>query len=156
MRRRLSLAVVPLFAAASSFAQTPPLAAPAARLPVFTEVTVQSGITWTRSFGDHDLSNIVEGTGSGACVLDYDGDGELDIYFPQGRWERTVSDNRGRDLIDQLKNALYRGKGGFRFEDVTDKAGVGGRSFAFGCSAADYDDDGDVDLLFLTYKGPEL
>ena len=76
------------------------------------------------------MSNIVEGTGSGACVFDFDGDGQLDIYFPQGRWEKTVSDNRGRDLIDQLKNALYRGKGGFQFEDVTDKAGVGGRGFA--------------------------
>ena len=84
-------------------------------------MTSQSGITWTRSFGDHDLSNIVEGTGSGACVFDYDGDGTLDVYFPQGRWEKTVSDNRGRDLIDQLKNALYRGKGGFQFEDVTEQ-----------------------------------
>jgi hypothetical protein len=124
--------------------------------PVFTEVTAQSGITWQRSFGDHDLSNIVEGTGSGACVLDYDGDGRLDVYFPQGRWEKTVSDNRGRDLIDKLKNALYRGKGSFQFEDATAKAGVAGRSFAFGCSAADYDDDGDEDLLVLTYRGPEL
>jgi hypothetical protein len=33
---------------------------------------------------------------------------------------------------------------------------VAGRSFAFGCSAADYDDDGDEDLIVLTYKGPEL
>jgi hypothetical protein len=141
--------------AGRSFAQVP-AGAPAGKLPVFTEVTAQSGITWTRSFGDHEMSNIVEGTGSGACVFDYDGDGKLDIYFPQGRWERTVSDNRGRDLIDRLKNALYRGKGNFQFEDVTDKAGVGGRSFAFGCAAADYDNDGHVDLVVLTYKGPEL
>ncbi len=119
-------------------------------------MTARSGITWTRSFGDHEMSNIVEGTGSGACVFDYDGDGTLDIYFPQGRWEKTVSDNRGRDLIDQLGNALYRGKGGFQFEDVTGKAGVSGRGFAFGCSAADYDEDGDTDLVVLTYRGPEL
>ena len=81
----------------------------------------RSGITFKRSFGDHELSNIVEGTGSGACVFDYDGDGKLDIYFPQGRWEKTVSDNRGRDLIGQLQNALYRNKGNFQFEDVTDE-----------------------------------
>ncbi len=157
MRRRLAFAALPLLLAASAAqAQAPPGTGPAAIRPIFTEVTAQSGITWTRSFGDHDLSNIVEGTGSGACVFDYDGDGKLDIYFPQGRWEKTVSDNRGRDLIDQLKNALYRGKGSFQFEDVTDKAGVAGRSFAFGCSAADYDNDGHVDLIVLTYKGPEL
>ena len=126
------------------------------RLPAFAELTAQAGIRWTRSFGDHELSNIVEGTGSGACVLDYDGDGRLDVYFPQGRWDKAISDNRGRDLIGRLGNALYRNEGGFRFEDVTDAAGVAGRSFAFGCAAADYDNDGDEDLLVLTFHGPEL
>ena len=100
------------------------------------------------------LSNIVEGTGSGACVFDYDGDGRLDVYFPNGRWERTVNDNRGRDQIGKLRNALYRNQGGFAFEDVTEKAGVGGKGFAFGCTAADLDDDGDLDLLVLVY-GPD-
>jgi enediyne biosynthesis protein E4 len=172
MKRRNALPAVVLAGLASSVAAqapapratTPPPAAPAAaaptvqsgKWPVFVDVLPKSGIAWQRSFGDHDLSNIVEGTGSGACVFDFDGDGRLDIYFPQGRWETTVSDNRGRDLIGRLSNALYRNKGGFEFEDVTAKAGVSGRNFAFGCSAADYDDDGRVDLLVLTYKGPEL
>src|SRR5512139_3594150 len=157
MRRCFAFtALVLTCGAGPSLAQAPAAAVPAGKLPVFTEVTAKSGITWKRSFGDHELSNIVEGTGSGACVFDFDNDGRLDIYFPQGRWEKTVSDNRGRDLIDQLGNALYRGKGGFQFEDVTQKAGVAGRNFAFGCSAADYDDDGHVDLIVLTYKGPEL
>jgi enediyne biosynthesis protein E4 len=100
-------------------------------------VTEQAGITWTRSFGDHKLDNIVEGTGSGACVFDYDGDGLLDVYFPNGRWDRAISDNRGRDLIGTLRNALYRNKGDFTFEDVTERAGVAGTGFGFGCSAAD-------------------
>jgi len=160
VRRATSTCGVLLFAGATALAQAPQAPrspqAPPAKLPVFTEVTASSGITFTRSFGDHDLSNIVEGTGSGACVFDYDGDGKLDVYFPQGRWEKTVSDNRGRDLIGKLSNALYRNKGGFQFEDVTQKAGVAGRNFAFGCSAADYDDDGHEDLVVLTYKGPEL
>jgi hypothetical protein len=155
MTRTLPLLVTLALAGGAARAQAP-LAPPAGKLPTFTDVLPDSGITWKRSFGDHHLSNIVEGTGSGVCVLDYDGDGKLDLYFPQGRWEKTVSDNRGRDLIDQLGNALYRGLGGFRFEDVTEKAGVAGRGFAFGCSAADYDEDGDEDLLVLTYKGPEL
>ncbi len=142
--------------AATKPAQTQPAGAAAGKLPVFVDVTAKSGITWQRSFGDHELSNIVEGTGSGACVFDYDNDGKLDVYFPQARWEKTVSDNRGRDLIDRLSNALYRNKGDFQFEDVTQKVGVPGRSFAFGCAAADYDDDGFVDLIVLTYKGPEL
>ena len=151
--RPSSLVVVLLALAGTAQAERPP--APG-KLPAFVDVLPKSGITFQRSFWDHELSNIVEGTGSGACVFDYDGDGKLDIYFPQGRWETTVSDNRGRDLIGQLRNALYRNKGDFQFEDVTEKAGVGGRNFAFGCSAADYDNDGKVDLLVLTYKGPEL
>ena len=153
--RSAAVAGALLVLASTAFAQAP-AAKTAKPLPAFTDVTAASGITFARSFGDHDLSNIVEGTGSGACVFDYDGDGRLDIYFPQGRWEKTVSDNRGRDLIGKLSNALYRGTGDFTFEDVTQKAGVEGRNFAFGCSAADYDDDGRVDLIVLTYKGPEL
>jgi len=150
--RRSALVVVLLAAAGAAQAQPK---APG-KLPAFVDVLPKSGISFQRSFGDHELSNIVEGTGSGACVFDYDGDGKLDLYFPQGRWETTVSDNRGRDLIGQLRNALYRNRGDFQFEDVTEKAGVGGRNFAFGCSAADYDNDGKIDLLVLTYKGPEL
>ncbi|MGE5125294.1 MAG: CRTAC1 family protein [Betaproteobacteria bacterium] len=153
--RRLLFFALPLVLAAGP-TRIAAQGTPPGKIPVFSDVLPASGITWQRSFGDHELSNIVEGTGSGACVLDYDGDGRLDLYFPQGRWEKTVSDNRGRDLIDRLQNALYRNKGNFQFEDVTAKAGVGGRNFAFGCSAADYDNDGRVDLLVLTYKGPEL
>ena len=145
-----------LLAARAVCPQGPPPTVTPDRLPAFAELTAEAGITWTRSFGDHELSNIVEGTGSGACVLDYDGDGRLDVYFPQGRWDKAVSDNRGRALIGRLRNALYRNQGGLRFEDVTDAAGVAGRSFAFGCAAADYDNDGDEDLLILTFHGPEL
>jgi len=155
MSRTLVLAAL-VFAASPTRAEAPAAGAPAAKLPTFTEVTARAGITWERSFGDRHLSNIVEGTGSGACVFDYDGDGKLDVYFPNGRWERTVNDNRGRDLIGKLENALYRNKGDFTFEDVTDKAGVPGKGFAFGCTAADLDDDGDLDLYVLGYGANEL
>ena len=131
-------------------------AAEPSKLPTFAEKTAEAGITFTRSFGDHELSNIVEGTGSGVCVFDYDGDGRLDIYFPNGRWEQTVSDNRGRDLVGKLHNALYRNLGDWKFVDVTTEAGVPGKGFAFGCSAADYDNDGDLDLYVLAYGPNEL
>ncbi len=103
------------------------VAASPSSLPTFTEKTAEAGITFSRSFGDHDLSNIVEGTGSGVCVFDYDGDGRLDLYFPNGRWEQTVSDNRGRDLVGKLSNALYRNDGDGTFTDVTAEAGVRGQ-----------------------------
>jgi hypothetical protein len=130
-------------------------AVPAER-PTFTEMTRKAGITFEHSFGDRELSNIVEGTGSGACVFDYDGDGRLDVYFPNGRWEKSVNDNRSRDLVGKLRNALYHNDGSWTFTDVTEKAGVGGKGFAFGCSAADYDGDGDLDLYVLDYGANEL
>jgi hypothetical protein len=135
-------------------ASAPATPATAPRLPPFTDVTERAGIRFTRSFGDSDLDNIVEGTGSGACVFDYDGDGRLDLYFPNGRWLKAVASNRSRSLQGRLVNALYRNNGDGTFADVTAKAGVEGTGFGFGCAAADYDGDGDLDLHVLNY-GPD-
>lgn len=124
-------------------------------LPTFTDVTREAGITFKHSFGDEELSNIVEGTGSGALFFDYNNDGLMDIYFVNGAWTPGVSSNRGRHLRGQLRNALYRNNGDGTFTDVTDQAGVGDTHFGSGCSAADYDNDGFVDLYVLNY-GPNV
>ncbi len=125
-------------------------------LPIFTDVTDEAGITFTHSYGDFDLSNIVEGTGAGAVVFDYDGDGRQDIYFLCGRWNKNVNDNRGRNLRGKLRNRLYRNNGDGTFTDVTDKAGVGGgEEYGVGGSAADFDGDGDLDLYVCNY-GPNV
>ena len=128
------------------------LAAP--QLPVFTDITKQAGITFKHSYGDHHLDNIVEGTGAGACFFDYDGDGYMDLYLVTGTWTKNVSSNEGRDLRGKLSNRLYHNNGDGTFTDVTEKAGVGGNgAFGTGCSAADYDNDGHIDLYVLNYNG---
>ena len=127
----------------------------ASRGPLFADITAAAGITFRHSIGDHKLDNIVEGTGSGACFFDFDNDGRLDVYFVTGVWTKGVSDNDGRDLRGKLSNRLYRNLGNGRFEDVTDKAGVAAKVYGSGCSAADYDNDGDVDLYVLNY-GPNI
>ncbi|KPJ72087.1 MAG: hypothetical protein AMS14_08515 [Planctomycetes bacterium DG_20] len=124
-------------------------------LPVFTDVTAEAGIRFRHSYGDFALSNIVEGTGAGAMFFDYDGDGWLDIYFVNGCWLDDVSDNRGRRLRGQLANALYRNNRDGTFTDVTRTAGVGDKGYGVGCSAADFDNDGDLDLYVLNY-GPNV
>ncbi len=125
-------------------------------LPVFTDVTNTAGIRFKHSYGDHHLDNIVEGTGAGACFFDYDNDGWQDLYFVTGTWTRNVSDNEGRALRGKLSNRLYRNRRDGTFADVTEAAGVGGKGiFSSGCVAADYDNDGDVDLHVLNY-GPDL
>jgi enediyne biosynthesis protein E4 len=122
------------------------------QFPVFTDTTKNSGIAFKHSYGDHHLDNIVEGTGAGTCVFDFDNDGLSDLYFVTGTWTRGVSDNEGRDLRGKLSNRLYRNLGNGRFADVTERAGAGGNgTFSSGCSAADYDNDGFVDLYVLNY-----
>jgi len=123
-----------------------------AELPTFTDITKQAGITFKHGYGDHHLDNIVEGTGAGVCAFDYNNDGLMDLYFVTGTWTKSVSDNEGRDLRGKLSNRLYRNNGDGTFTDVTEKAGVGGNGvFSSGCSAADYDNDGYVDLYVLNY-----
>jgi hypothetical protein len=125
-------------------------------LPVFTDVSDAAGIRAKHSYGDFELSNIVEGTGAGAMFFDYNGDGWLDIYFVNGCWLKDVSDNRGRSLRGKLSNALYRNNRDGTFTDVTKEAGVGDEEhYGFGCSAADFDNDGDLDLYVLNY-GPNI
>jgi len=124
-------------------------------LPTFTDVTDEAGISFKHSYGDHHLSNIVEGTGPGGGFLDYNNDGYLDIYLVNARWEREVNDNRGRNLRGKLFNALYRNNGDGTFTDVTKEAGVGHDGYGIGVSVADYDSDGDWDLYVLNY-GPNV
>jgi hypothetical protein len=153
MRRVVLFCVaVGLAGGAWSSAAEPPLAP----WPSFTDVTAKAGITFKHSIGDHELSNIVEGTGAGPCVFDYDNDGFLDIYFPNGRWTKGVSDNRGRDLIGKLRNALYHNNGDGTFTDVTEKAGVAGDSYGFSCSTADIDGDGYEELYVQNYGPNQL
>jgi hypothetical protein len=132
---------------------SPETAVPAAPpAPIFfTDITDSAGITFRHSFGDKDLSNIVEGTGPGIAVFDYNGDSLPDLYFLNGSWHQEVSDNRSRALRGKLSNALYRNDGDGTFTDVTKEAGVGDQGYGMGATAADYDSDGDLDLYVLNY-----
>lgn len=125
-------------------------------LPVFEDITKASGLNFRQSYGDRHLDNIVEGTGSGACFFDFDNDGLMDAYIVTGVWTRNVSDNQARDLRGKLESKLFRNLGNGKFTDVTAKAGVGSKVYGTGCSAADYDNDGDVDLYLLNYGANTL
>ena len=76
---------------------TPHARPPASQAPVlaFTDVTEQSGITFRNLTGYPDKPYITDCAGGGACLLDYDGDGDLDIFLanatafpPGGAWSR--------------------------------------------------------------------
>src|SRR5207253_5063079 len=89
--------------------------------------------------------------GSGACWLDYDGDGWMDLYLVNGS---TLSQLQKKSPV-VTTNHLYRNNRNGTFTDVTKSAGVPGKGWGFGCVVADYDNDGRTDLL-VTNLGPNI
>jgi len=81
------------------------------------------------------------GYAQGACIADFDNDGDMDIFLP-------MADQASRMLLNRLKE-----KGALSFEDVTARSGAGVIRGARGCVAADFDNDGHVDL-YLNNGGP--
>jgi enediyne biosynthesis protein E4 len=121
--------------------------APRVRL---TDVTASAGITFVNATGEADRKDyIFEVKGGGVAALDFDNDGWTDLVFSHGssipRWRR--GENPGP--------VLYRNRGDMTFEDVTAKAGLTKGGWGVGVSAADYDNDGFVDL-YLTNLGPDV
>lgn len=86
-------------------------------------------------------------TGSGAAFLDYDNDGDLDIYLVNGRGIDSAS---GRPS----SNRLYRQEGNGTFVDVTDGSGLADEGFGMGVAVGDIDNDGYVDV-YVTNVGPD-
>jgi hypothetical protein len=84
--------------------------------------------------------------GSGVAVLDYDGDGRMDLYFASNGYILPDAPGLGR-------NRLYRNLGDGRFEDVTDASGLGFAGFCHGIVVGDVDNDGDPDVFLCNY-GP--
>lgn len=124
-----------------------------ADLPRLKDITKSSGITFKHNIGDLHLSNIVESTGAGVCLFDYNNDGHIDIYFVNGCFMKGVSHPRGRKWAGKLTNQLYQNNGDGTFTDVTTKSGTGDQGYGMGCCAGDIDNDGDRDL-FVTNYGP--
>ncbi|MBI2505053.1 MAG: CRTAC1 family protein [Candidatus Latescibacteria bacterium] len=115
----------------------------------FAEVAVASGIDFHHTHGGSGELFYVETMGSGGGFLDYDGDGDLDIYLVNG------ASLPGHQTAEIPINRLYRNEGEGRFADATSVAGVGDTHYGMGCAAADFDNDGDTDL-YVTNFGPEV
>ncbi len=143
------LAAVCLLAASTTAADNEP---PASTIR-FEDVTAQSGIQFTHSFGAQKLGSLLESTGGGAVWFDYNNDGLLDLFVVSGKPLEAGMHPYPLRKAPQVAphNHLYRNDGQGRFTDVTDKAGVAGDLYSMGATAADYDNDGNVDLLVTGY-----
>jgi hypothetical protein len=128
--------------------------APGAKSAIRLEdATAKSGIDFTHSFGSAKLGSLLEGTGSGCVWFDYNNDGLPDLYVLSGR---PLDDSmHPYPLKDKPQppphNHLYRNNGDGTFTDVTEKAGLDPDMYAIAVTAADYDNDGYVDLLVTGY-----
>ncbi len=113
------------------------------------DVTGQTGITFRHTDGSSGRYYIVETVSAGLALFDYDGDGDVDIYFLNG------APLPGTPVDPPPRGALYRNDGGWKFTDVTAQAGVGDAGFGLGVAVGDYDNDGDADL-YLNNFGPNV
>jgi enediyne biosynthesis protein E4 len=125
-----------------------PAASPNAAATVrFADVTAESGLaTFRHVSGGAEKDYIIETTGSGVALLDFDGDGWLDIYLVNGSSLQPRAEGVPRA-------ALYRNNGDRTFRDVTPAAGVANERWGQGACVGDADNDGAPDL-YVTNFGP--
>lgn len=131
----------------------PLTADPTSDAPLFSDLTAESGINFTYRNGEEaNHYAILESLGGGIGLIDYDGDGLLDIFVTGGGY----FDGPDKTRIKGHPCKLYKNLGNFRFQDVTAEVGldtVGGRPWFYthGVAVADYDNDGWPDLLVTGY-----
>ncbi len=113
------------------------------------DVTNETGVTFKHTDGSSGRRYIVEAMSTGMATFDYDGDGLIDIYFPNG------APLPGCETDTPPRHALYKNLGGWRFQDVTDEAGAVCSAYGMGITIGDYDNDGYADV-YLNNFGKNL
>lgn len=130
------------------------------RTILFEDAAEKTGLRFQHFIGATGSYFVPEIFGSGVALLDYDGDGDLDVYILQG----TVLD-KTKSLKDAIfpaprdhfpGNRLFRNEliptGKLSFTDVTEQAGVAGNGgYGMGVAVGDYDNDGHPDLFVTNY-----
>lgn len=142
-------AILGLLAAATAHAGTEPATpgwAPGVRL---VDVTAATGIGFRHRAGRSPEKQLPETMGAGLALLDFDGDGDLDIYFVQSGAIRSRGDAADR------RNELWRNDGGMAFSRVEGAAGADDDGLGQGACVGDIDNDGDPDL-FVTNVGADV
>src|SRR6478609_1307030 len=111
----------------------------------FTDVTAAAGVRFTHTSGAFGKKYLPETLGSGVAFLDYDNDGWQDLFFVNStNWPG----HPGPAAIP----ALYHNNRNGTFTDVTRQAGLAVQMYGLGVAAADFDNDGDIDI-YVTCLG---
>jgi hypothetical protein len=114
---------------------------------IFKDIAEKAGLTtWRHTMGTPAKNYILETTGSGVALLDYDNDGWLDIYMVNGSTFDALSGK-----AEPPHAALFHNNHDGTFTDVTEKAGVANDRWGFGVAVGDYDNDGWPDIYVSNY-----
>ncbi len=115
------------------------------QLPVFVDVTEEAGIHFVHTNGKTEQRYLIETMGSGAVFLDYDNDGDLDLYIVNSGYVPGTTETPSPG------NVLYRNDGNGHFTDVTAASGTGDTGYGMAAAAGDYDNDGNQDLYVANF-----
>ncbi len=118
------------------------------------DVSKEVGIDFKYTFGDHNYENILESSGSGVTVFDYNNDGLMDLYMMNGTYLEGISQEDGT-VFKNTSNKLYKNNGNGSFSEVSEIAGVDDKNWSMAAGAIDLDNDGFQDLYLLNY-GPNV
>ena len=106
----------------------------------YRDIAKEAGLRGVAASGSAvEKSYIVESTGTGVAIIDFDRDGLLDILL--------ISADRFDDEGDEPRHYLYRNLGGLKFTDVTEESGIKHTGWAQGACVGDIDDDGYDDIV---------
>ena len=122
---------------------------------MFVDVAAKAGIDVTVVCGNPRRWYIPESNGSGAAWIDYDSDGDLDLFVANGGKLRYLEDGKRLERVSDASSRLYRNDGAMRFVDVTDVAGARRNDWINALATGDVDGDGDTDL-FLACFGEDV
>jgi len=117
----------------------------------FRNIADSAGLSFSYQHSPTADKYYVESAPGGLAVFDYNGDGRPDIFFTNGAPTPSLQKDSPK-----YSNRLFRNDGGFHFTDVTEAAGVAGAGYAMGAAAADYDNDGRVDLFVAGVRQNQL
>ncbi|MGH9493888.1 MAG: CRTAC1 family protein [Candidatus Sulfotelmatobacter sp.] len=117
----------------------------------FEDIAAKAGLRFTTQNAPTANKNQIETMVSGVALLDYDGDGYLDIYLVNGAAIPSLQKDS-----PTYWNRLFHNNQDGSFTDVTERAGVAGAGYGMGVAVGDFDNDGRPDIFLASVTGNQL